>query len=303
MGADEVMQRVGQRGVLGHDVGLAHQLADTDLAAVLAGGLQDVATTHDAHDAVGIVLPDRHAAMGDVRVEAEHVGHREVGFDRRDDRAGREDVRDRDVVEAHRVGDEVALGLGDLAFAGGGLREAADIGVGAVHAGLLGRRERVVQLAEGAEDLGGAADELEGRGDAGREGEAEMHADLAGQHDRQPGHHEGDGDEGQRREDADLPAYGQSVQQTRLDEEAAEQGAHADEGAGEDFEGRERVALVAARALDRDRGLGVLAAEFLEFGVGEGGNHPGHERDARRATVEEDEDRPKIPSRIHVLPA
>jgi len=96
---------------------------------------------------------------------------------------------------------------------------------------------------------------------------------------------------------------GDATEETGAEQEAAEQGAHADEGAGKDLEGRERVALVAARALDRDRGLGVLAAEFLEFGVGEGGNHPGHERDARRATVEEDEDRPKIPSRIHVLPA
>jgi hypothetical protein len=49
--------------------------------------------------------------------------------------------------------------------------------------------------------------------------------------------------------------------------------------------------------------LGVLAAQLLEFGVGKGGNDPGHERDARRAAVEEDEDRPEVPSGIHVLPA
>ena len=301
--ADEVVQGVGERRVLGHDVRLAHELADADLAAVLAGGLQDIATTDDAHDTIRVVLPDRQATVRDARIEPEHVGDGEVGFDRRDDRSRREHLRDRDVVEADGVGDEVALGLGDLAFAGRGLGEAADIRIGAIHARLFRRSERVVEFPEGAKDLGGAADELERGGDAGGEGHAEMHAHLAREHDRQPGHHEGDGDEGQGREHADLPADIQAAQEARIEEEAAQQGAHADEGGGKDLEGGEGVALVAARALDRDGGLGVLAAEILQFGMGEGRNDPGHERDTRRAAVEEDEDRPEIPSRIHVLSA
>ena len=152
-----------------------------------------------------------------------------------------------------------------------------------------------MELAEGAEDLGGAAHQLQGGSDAWGEADAEMHAHLAGKHDRQPGHHEGDGDEGQRSEEAHLPALGHALKEAGADEEAAQQGAHPDEGGGKDLEGRERVALVAAGAFDRDRGLGVLAAKLFELGMGEGGDHPGHERDARRAAVEEDEDRPEIP--------
>ena len=161
MRADQVMQGVGKRGVLGHDMRLTHELADTDLAAVLAGGLQDIATTHDAHDAVRIIFPDRHAAVGDARVETEHVGHREIGFNRRNNWAGREHLRDRDVIEAHRIGDEVTLRLGDLTFAGRGLGEATDISIRAIHAGLLRGSERVMEFAKHAENLGRTADELE----------------------------------------------------------------------------------------------------------------------------------------------
>ena len=90
-----------------------------------------------------------------------------------------------------------------------------------------------------------------------------MHAHLAREHDRQPSHHKGESDKGQGREYADLPADGQSVLVARLEEEAAEQGAHPDERGGKDFESREGITLVAARALDGDRGLGILPAEVL----------------------------------------
>ena len=152
-----------------------------------------------------------------------------------------------------------------------------------------------MELAEGAEDLGGAAHQLEGRGDARGDADAEMHAHLAGKHDRQPRHEERNRDDGEGRERGDLPALGDTAKKAGPDEEAAEKGAHPHEGGGKDLEGREGVALVAAGAFDRDRGLGVLTAKLFELGMGEGGDHPGHERDARRAAVEEDEDRPEIP--------
>lgn len=95
-----------------------------------------------------------------------------------------------------------------------------------------------MELTEGAEDLGGAANELERRGDARGEGDAEVHPHLAREHDRQPRHHEGNGNEGQSREHADLPTEGQAVQEARVEEEAAKQGAHPDKSGGKDFERR-----------------------------------------------------------------
>ena len=128
-----------------------------------------------------------------------------------------------------------------------------------------------------------------------------MHAELAREHDRQPGHEERDRDDAEHRDEGDAPALADARQEADADEHAAEQGAHADEGGGQDFEGGEGVALVAAAALERDGGGGLTAAEVLEFGVRKGGDDAGDEGNPRRAPVEEDEDQPEIPDGFHVM--
>ena len=80
-----------------------------------------------------------------------------------------------------------------MALAGGGARETPDVGVGLVDAGLDGRGQRVMQLAETPEDRGRAADERQRGGEPRGEDDAEMDTDLTGQHDREPRHEERDG--------------------------------------------------------------------------------------------------------------
>ena len=157
-----------------------------------------------------------------------------------------------------------------------------------------------MQLAERAEDLRGAAHQLEGRREARGQAPAEMDADLAREHDGQPRHEEGARDGEEDRARRELPALAEPGQEAHAHEGAAEERAQPDERAREDLEGGERVALVAAAALDRDGRLGVAAAELLELGGRKRGDHAGDQGDPGRAAVEQDEDHPEIPDGFHV---
>jgi drug/metabolite transporter (DMT)-like permease len=75
------------------------------LPAALAGGLQNIASADDADNAVRVTFPHRQAAMWDVWIHAKHITDRKVDINRRDHGPRREDLRNRDVIEADGVGD------------------------------------------------------------------------------------------------------------------------------------------------------------------------------------------------------
>ena len=293
VGADKVMQGIGEGRVLRDDVGLPHELADLHLAAALAGGLQDIAAAHDADDAVGVAFPDRQPAMRDARIHPQHIADREVDIDRGDDRTGREDLGNGDVIQAHGVRHQGAFGLRDLALARRRLRQAADIRIRAVDARLFRGRQGIMQFTEAPQHGRGPADQGKRRGDPRRQRDAEVHPELAGQHDRQPRHQEGNGDD--RRDDTqgDLPAGQRIGHEPTTQQDAAQQGAHADERRGEDFEGGQGVALVAPTTLQRHGRLRILAAQRFDFPRGKGRDDAGHQRNAGGAAVQEDKDGPK----------
>ena len=236
--------------------------------------------------------------MRHIGVHTKHVGDGQRGLEGCDDGARGEHLRDRDVIQTNRVGDEIALGLGDPAGPGGRPRQTADFDIAAVYAGVLDGRKRVVQPAEPAEqERGGARYSHEGRHAAGKR-ETEVDADLAREHDRGPCKEKGSDHCAQNGEKRRPPTVSETGEHGAADQTASQQGAQSDEGDDDEVEGGQGVTLVGFGTIMSHRGLGILRPKLFQLGMGERGDDSTHEGEGGGEAVQEREGGPERPG-IH----
>ena len=87
-----------------------------------------------------------------------------------------------------------------------------------------------------------------------------MYPKFSGEHHRQPGHEERDGDDGEDGTHDNRPGGRDTGDDLVTDKYPTQERAHADKSSGQNLEGRKGVPLIAPRALDGNGGLGVESA-------------------------------------------